>query len=92
MPRPKSPTPKIKIHLVLTQTLYAKAMILIHSPQYQRGFPQGAFSDLMERALNFYIQHLEGNPDERSVQHGDGGGLGAASPATGGSLPAPSQG
>ena len=56
MPRPKSPVPKVKCHIALSQELYAKARILLHDDNYVHGFSKGALSDLVEKALSVYLK------------------------------------
>lgn len=55
MGRPKSPTQKVRMHIVLDSLLWAECLLLIHDKHYERGFPPGAFSDLVEKALKAYL-------------------------------------
>jgi len=48
------------MHVVLRPELWARCLLLIHSSDYERGFPPGAFSDLVERALEEYLQPKRG--------------------------------
>lgn len=58
MPRPKSLTPRVRVHVSLRQEVYAKVLLLIHSGGYEQGFSPGAFSDFIERAVEKYISDL----------------------------------
>jgi hypothetical protein len=58
MPRPKSPHPKVKIHIVLPQALLARVMLHIASPDHSNGFPQGALSAFIEAALTEKLERL----------------------------------
>jgi hypothetical protein len=55
MPRPRNPNPKVRLHIVLPQETYAKCALLLHDKNYTHGFPPGAFSDLVDKALQFYL-------------------------------------
>lgn len=58
MPRPKGTTEKIRMHVVLDPVIWAKCFLLIHDSNYERGFPPGAFSDLVEKALQEYFNKV----------------------------------
>lgn len=59
MARPKAAQAKVRMHVVLDQVLWAKCYLLIHDRNYERGFPPGAFSDLVEKSLRQYLDGME---------------------------------
>ena len=58
MPRPKSPHPKVKLHISLRQEVMAKLMIRFASPDHAYGFPQGAMSAFIEAAIEEKLARL----------------------------------
>lgn len=55
MPRAKSPSPNVKVHISVPQDVDLKIRALLFTAHYQNGFEKGAYSDLVVKALREYL-------------------------------------
>ena len=58
MPRPKSPHPKVKLHIALPEETVGRIMLRIAGGNSVYGFPQGALSKFIELAVNEKLDRL----------------------------------
>lgn len=58
MPRPKSPHPRVKLHVSLRQETLAKLKIRFFSQDHAYGFPQGAISSFVESAIEEKLERI----------------------------------
>lgn len=59
MPRPKSPHPRVKLHVSLRQETLARLKILFYSEDHAYGFPQGALSAFVEAAVEEKLARMK---------------------------------
>ena len=58
MPRPKSPHPRVKLHVSLRQETLARLKLRFFSEDHAYGFPQGALSAFVEAAIEEKLEKL----------------------------------
>lgn len=58
MPRPKSPHPRVKLHVSLRQETLAKLKLRFFSEDHAYGFPQGAISDFINTAIEEKLERV----------------------------------
>jgi hypothetical protein len=63
MGRPKSPHPKVRFHVTLTQETYARVHLLVRDPTSERGFKDGALSAFFEQAALDRLEKLRAAKD-----------------------------
>lgn len=66
MPRPRSPHPKIKLHIALPQTTVARLHIRFASEDHAQGFPPGAISDFINLAI---LEKLERSREPQNSEN-----------------------
>ncbi len=67
MPRPKSPFPKIKLHIALPQETVARLRVIFASPDHANGLKHGAVSLFVDQAINEKFERMiRRKPDDIS--------------------------